>query len=158
MKPANRIFASNKCEWEKACAEKVFWGIGSILTIFAFRLKLDIASDGTIVRFDKSFQEYSIVWAFLVPILFCFYKFVSQINEEKKDRRNFFCCLLPALLFSFFIVMGYSYEKTSSWNLVVNRNSSQCLKALIAFSGDTRSRLSAWRTRVARYWTQVRLR
>lgn len=137
MKPANRIFASNKCEWEKACAEKVFWGIGSILTIFAFRLKLDLASDGTIVRFDKSFQEYSIVWAFLVPILFCFYKFVSQINEEKKDRRNFFCCLLPALLFSFFIVMGYSYEKTSSWNLVVNRNSSQCLKALIAFSGYT---------------------
>lgn len=90
MKPANRIFASNKCEWEKACAEKVFWGIGSILTIFAFRLKLDLASDGTIVRFDKSFQEYSIVWAFLVPILFCFYKFVSQINEEKKIGGIFF--------------------------------------------------------------------
>ncbi len=123
-------------EMKKINLDKAFWFVGTILTIFAFQLKLDFASDGTVVSFAKSFREYSITCIFLVPVLFLFYQFVSQTNGLKKDKNKFFC-LLPALLFSFFMVMGYSYEKINSWNLVINSSNFQWLKALIAFSGYT---------------------
>lgn len=107
----------------------------SILTVVAFQIKSDLTSEEQISmlmafgEFTKSFQDYNIITVLLVVVLICFYRYVSEIGEA--DWRN----LLLACLFSCFMVLGDSYDKTNSWSLVFNVNNLQWLKALLSFLG-----------------------
>lgn len=54
------------------------------------------------------------------------------IHETDRRRRPF--VIIPAALFSFFMVLGYSYSKIDSWSLVFGAGSVQLIKSLIKFA------------------------
>ena len=111
--------------------------MASILSVYAFQIKLDYIEqiDSTvfesIISLLKSFKEYSIIPIFFIPICYHFYKYVFELTRFEKN----YVTLSLAICFSFFIIMGYSYDSTGSWSLVINADVYQCIKALIAFVG-----------------------
>ncbi len=117
---------------------KVMPILGSIITTIAFQLKLEQIEVGDstillfILNFAKSFKEYNIIFVLLIPALYCFYKYVAALTGGGY-KKGLKICL--SALFAFFIIMGYSYECTDSWDLVITKNSLQWLKVLISFSG-----------------------
>ncbi len=117
--------------------QRVWLIICSFLTIIVFQLKLDLIESADLnnlsflLEFMKSFQEYNIIFVFFIPIIYHFYKYVNR----KIKKSYLLYCGIPSVLFSFFMVMGYSYDKLGNWDLVINRNNFQWIKALIVFAG-----------------------
>lgn len=54
------------------------------------------------------------------------------IHETERGRRPF--VIIPAALFSLFMVLGYSYSETDSWSLVFGGGSVQFIKACVKFA------------------------
>lgn len=62
-----------------------------------------------------------------------FYKYIYRyIHETDRRRRPF--VVIPAALFSFFMVLGHSYSETDSWSLVFGAGSVQFIKACVKFA------------------------
>ncbi len=109
---------------------------GCILSILALNINLDIqeGSHWTIL-FLRSIRNVEIFHIILLPMLYQFYKHVSGLYEqEKKYRSPLICTIIPAALFAFFMVMGYSFFKENSWELVFG-SKLQFFKSLTAFCG-----------------------
>ncbi len=120
---------------EHTSQQRIVSIICAILTVLAFRIKLDLTIEEQLtigkafVEFTKSFQSYDITVILLVLVLSYFYRYVSGLNGTKR------CNLFLACIFSAFMVLGESYDKTDSWNLVFNTINFQWLKVIIRFSG-----------------------
>lgn len=108
------------------------------LTFIAFQIKLDKPdlSDGlfrnTVSNFFGSFNTFSLINIALFPMLYILYRFISpSINKTEKKQTIVF----PALLFSLFMILGYSFEQTNSLSLVKDFNNGQLLKIILVLSG-----------------------
>lgn len=130
-----------KKDLDEICYWIVYLG-GSIFTTITFLMKLDmvVATETTVFGFilnlANSFKEHNFIYFFLIPALYYFYKYVSKKREPIYKKEKIYA-LIPAVFFSFFMVMGYSYDTTDSWELVVNFQNFQWIKALICFAGYT---------------------
>lgn len=122
---------------QKETINKALLTLLCILTTIAFQVKLDIIDKEhitllkTILDFTNSFNQYNIIFILLIPIFYHFYQYTSNNTGGGLKR----CALIPAILFSFFMVMGYSYDKNNSWDMVINVNKLQWIKLIICFSG-----------------------
>ena len=109
---------------------------GCILSILALNMNLDIqeGSHWTIL-FLRSLRTVEIFHIILLPMLYHFYKHVSELYaQQRKTCSLLVCSIIPAGLFAFFMVMGYSFFMENSWELVFG-NKLQLLKSLTAFCG-----------------------
>lgn len=62
-----------------------------------------------------------------------FNKYIYRyIHETDSERRPF--VVIPAILFSIFMVLGYSYAETNTWSLVFGAGSVQFIKACVKFA------------------------
>lgn len=121
------LFHKNRNRYESAIL--IFF---TLISFLAFYINLDVSSESFLQNIFGSFREYNIIYTIFFPILFFFYKHVYIITA---DRKNNYCALIPAILFSFFMVFGYSFYYENSWSLVMSIKNAQILKALIMFSG-----------------------
>lgn len=116
--------------------------IFSIITVWAFSIKLDIAelSDGLPYIFyfiNSCGGGYLIVKAIAVPVLYSFYKYVHKEILQNASGREHLTYSALAVLMSMCMMLGYSYEKIADWGLVFNMHKLQWLKVLIVFAGYT---------------------
>lgn len=103
---------------------------GCILSVFALRVNLDIREgENGLIRFLESMKSIEIFDLILLPLLYGFYSRVRKLCGKEK-----LSCIVPAALFSFFMVMGYSFYKHNSWELVLG-SKFQLLKSTVAFLG-----------------------
>ncbi|MBR6484542.1 MAG: hypothetical protein IKT14_05940 [Clostridiales bacterium] len=113
--------------------------ICALLSLLSFNLSLDFqAIEGSaITKFGynalTSFKGFSIEHLILFAGLFLLYLFTGKTVEGSKKAE--LTVIIPALLFSFFMVFGYSYESKNSWELAVGIKNGQSLKAAIVFTG-----------------------
>lgn len=77
---------------------------------------------------------YGIIYLFLVLILAMFYRYVDNPAAGHRDESRFYAAA-PAVLFTFFMIFGYSFLYDSSWNLVVNSDVGQLCKTIIMSVG-----------------------
>lgn len=118
---------------------KVMNIIMCVLTICAFSINLDIVDlpegQPQILYLTRSFGEYSVLQVFAVPVLYCFYQFVNVNIMQSENKRESLAHSMLAVLFTIFMLLGYSYETNADWNLVMNVHRLQWLKVMIAFIG-----------------------
>ncbi|MBQ4271951.1 MAG: hypothetical protein II718_09005 [Clostridiales bacterium] len=112
--------------------------ICALLSLLSFNLSLDFQSieGSAITKFGynvlTSFKGFSMEHTILfIGLLIFFYVTDSRYRCQKKELT----VIIPALLFSFFMVFGYSYEAKDSWELAVGLKNGQSFKALIIFIG-----------------------
>lgn len=86
---------------------------------------------GLFVDIKMSVDGYSVLAFLGVIALFCFYK---KVFSQKRDRRLKVCIMVPALLFAFFMVFGYSFRETASWDLVFGGYRTFA-KAMLSYAG-----------------------
>lgn len=77
---------------------------------------------------------YGAVYLFLVLILAIFYHYTDNLSTGTREYGKFYT-FIPAVLFSFFMIFGYSFLHDSSWDLVVNSDMSQLVKTAIMSVG-----------------------
>lgn len=89
-----------------------------------FKLLLDSMSGETVLKLG------------LFCAFFVLYKYMLQKAIKLRGEKNIFgvCSLILAALFSLFMVFGYSFYKTNSWQLVFD-SKLQMIKAFIRWSG-----------------------
>ena len=92
----------------------------SVIVVIAMNINLDPAetygiSDELIGVFG-GYNIYTLL--ILIPLVIFFENAIKYTEEYFTNVRARVCVLVPAVLFSFFVVMGYSYEKVNSWNLL----------------------------------------
>lgn len=110
--------------------------IACIFGMLALHINLDMQEEGYwLIRLFDSLKNVEIFNIILFPLLYQFYKRVCERYEQEEiSIRSRLTCLIPAVLFAFFMVMGYSFYATNSWNLVFG-SKLQLLKSMIAFCG-----------------------
>lgn len=87
----------------------------AILTVFS------LANHPTGVQLESSLRrisQYNIIYIILTPIFFKLY-YSFFLKEKPKFHFSF---LLLSCLFAFFMVFGYSFNETDSWELVLESN------------------------------------
>ena len=82
----------------------------------------------------SSFKGDNIAYIALCPILIIFYRYVGEITK-KYDFREKMCAVIPATIFSFFMVFGYSFYVADNLELVTNVESGQPIKAIFLIIG-----------------------
>lgn len=112
----------------------------ALFVTLAFSLSMDMVKNSDIKEITETTNyitkmllklEYSLNEnIFEMLILFICFNILFNITlfRKKHERRN--CKIILALLFSFFMVFGYSYMKDNSWNLIFG-NTFQLFKAII---------------------------
>jgi len=112
--------------------------ICALLSSLSFNLSLDLNTieGSAITKFGynvlTSFRGFSVEHTILfIGLLLLFYLTDSWFRDGKKELT----VIIPALLFSFFMVFGYSFEAKNSWELAVGLKNGQSLKAVIVFTG-----------------------
>ncbi|MDE5866310.1 MAG: hypothetical protein K2H31_06905 [Lachnospiraceae bacterium] len=77
---------------------------------------------------------YGAVYLFLVLILAIFYHYIDEQSAGHREYGKFYT-VGPAVLFTFFMIFGYSFLHDSSWNLAVNSDIGQLSKTTIMSVG-----------------------
>lgn len=80
-----------------------------------------------------SFGPHSIAQIFLFFAVFMFFRYASRYVGPSDFRKA--TTIIPSLLFSFFMVFGYSFYKCDSWNLVMTIKHGQPIKIVLVFVG-----------------------
>lgn len=110
--------------------------IGAFFMVAACIMDRDI-QEGT-DRLELLFDSLADLDITDLILYFCFYKLLRKAaGWYKKDfssRGDRLCCWIPAGLFSCFMLLGYSYYSSNSWDLVFC-NTLQIAKSGIAFIG-----------------------
>lgn len=103
---------------------------GCVLSVFALNMNLDVLEgENWLLLFLKSLESIEIFDLILFPLLYGFYRHVLENCGKVKAS-----CAVPAALFAFFMVMGYSFYRQNSWELVMGSRL-QFLKSVTAFLG-----------------------
>ena len=119
----------------------------ALFVTIAFSLKLDIVNNSDIseitsktnyfvkllFKFDYSIDKDIFKSFLLFALLIMFFKKAFFRDDIEKQGKKVFKVIL-ALLFSFFMVFGYSYYKINSWDMIFE-NTFQLFKATIVFIG-----------------------
>lgn len=87
-----------------------------------------IAFINTLVKLEYSLNGYNILWLIFLPILYKYYKNVFFLNKKNRSIR------VPAVLFSFFMLFGKSFELAGSWKLIY-ADPAQVIKSFISGIG-----------------------
>ncbi len=117
------------------------WQKGILLVIsFLSTLALNINMDHTITTYSINGVQESGRNIVSIVLFVLLYKFFSAVWERRGSKRGslreFLCCLLPSILFSTFMVFGYSFAMQDNWELVLtNSNKLQILTAAIFWFG-----------------------
>ena len=77
---------------------------------------------------------YGIVYLLLVLLLATFYCYADHLSAGHRKYGKFYTAA-PALLFTFFMIFGYSFLHENSWDLVVNSNIGQLGKTIVISVG-----------------------
>lgn len=77
---------------------------------------------------------YVIAYLFLVLILAIFYYYTDNRSAGRREYNRFYTAA-PAVLFTFFMIFGYSFLHESSWDLVVNSDIGQLGKTIVMSVG-----------------------
>ena len=128
-------------------ARRIIIVLFALFVTFAFSIKLDIVNNSDVseitdktnylvkllFKFDYSINKDIFKSLLLFSLLIMFFKKPFFIeNIEEKGKRIF--KIILSLLFSFFMVFGYSYMKINSWDMIF-LNTFQLFKAIIVFTG-----------------------
>lgn len=128
-------------------ARRIIIVLFALFVIFSFSIKLDIVNNSDVseitdktnylvkllFKFDYSINKDIFKSLLLFSLLIMFFKKSFFIeNIEEKGKRIF--KIILSLLFSFFMVFGYSYMKINSWDMIF-LNTFQLFKAIIVFTG-----------------------
>ena len=111
----------------------------ALLSFAAFSIQLDVLSvagswgNVFFLNLIGSFRGFSILNALEFPCLLLLYCFIMSIAGEPKKRD--WTVIIPSVLFSLFMVFGYSFTKDNTWNLVMQVKNGQLLKAAFVFAG-----------------------
>ncbi len=122
---------------QKAAWKRVV--LAALITFLAFSAELDIpASEGSALRVFVlsllgSFRGFHVSDALQLPGLVLLYWFLE--SKTGKPERKEWTVFVPSILFAFFMVFGYSFEKSGSWDLVLGIRNGQILKAALVFCG-----------------------
>ena len=101
-------------------------GQKSILLIISFlsTLALNISMDHSIISYSTNGVQESgrnIVSIVLFILLYQFFKMaLKNCSNKHASLREHLCCILPAMLFSTFMVLGYSFAMQNNWGLVLS--------------------------------------
>ena len=128
-------------------SRKIIIVLLALFVTIAFSLKLDIVNNSDIseitsktnyfvkllFKFDYSIDKDIFKSFLLFALLIMFFKKAFFRDDIEKQGKKVFKVIL-ALLFSFFMVFGYSYYKINSWNMIFE-NTFQLFKATIVFIG-----------------------
>ncbi|MBQ9991365.1 MAG: hypothetical protein IJP31_10580 [Lachnospiraceae bacterium] len=109
--------------------EKTTAFLATVLVMLGLSLKIEMG--GFTEIFD--FFHYDLLLVILTPLLFCF--FLHTCNKKKEictNRFSRFCVIFPSLLFSLFMVIGYSFEKAGSLSLIIG-SPSQIFMTILVF-------------------------
>ena len=77
---------------------------------------------------------YGVICLFLVLVLAIFYHYIDNLSAGRREYSKFYTTA-PAVLFTFFMIFGYSFLYDSSWNLAVNTNIGQLGKTTVMSIG-----------------------
>ncbi len=127
-----RSIVLEKRNWQRAV-------LPALISFAAFSVQLDVlrveGSWGKVffLNLIGSFRGFSILNALELPCLLLLYCFIMSIAGEPKKRD--WTVIIPSVLFSLFMVFGYSFTKDNTWNLVMQVNNGQFLKAAFVFAG-----------------------
>ena len=128
-------------------SRKIIIVLLALFVTIAFSLKLDIVNNSDIseitsktnyfvkllFKFDYSIDKDIFKSFLLFALLIMFFKKAFFRDDIEKQGKKVFKVIL-ALLFSFFMVFGYSYYKINSWDMIFE-NTFQLFKATIVFIG-----------------------
>lgn len=128
-------------------SRKIIIVLLALFVTIAFSLKLDIVNNSDIseitsktnyfvkllFKFDYSIDKDIFKSFLLFALLIMFFKKAFFRDDIEKQGKKVFKVIL-ALLFSFFMVFGYSYYKINSWDMIF-KNTFQLFKATIVFIG-----------------------
>lgn len=110
--------------------------IGAFFMVTAYIINLDIQEGEN--RLELLFQSMSDLNIISLILYFCFFQLLKyafvQYKKNFTSIRERLCCWIPAGLFSGFMLLGYSYYCTNSWDLVFG-STFQLVKSIIAFIG-----------------------
>lgn len=99
-------------------------------------IQLDIQEGGSLT--ELLFQSMTDLNITSLILYFCFFQLLKfalrQYNDHFTATREKLCCWIPAGLFSCFMLLGYSYYSSNSWDLVFG-STLQLIKSGIAFTG-----------------------
>jgi hypothetical protein len=115
--------------------------LGTLITFFAFSMKLDIPDLSDVVfptkqillNFSGSFVDFNVIHTVLLPGIYLIYRYAT-INVCRRERLSK-SVIIPALIFSLFMVLGYSYKVLNSWNLIFGLSNGQILKTVFISFG-----------------------
>ncbi len=110
--------------------------LGSVLTTLSLSANMELQDGGQSWElFLKSFRSVDITDGIICFLFFRFYcRVLRSWCGRKRSARERLCCHIPAALFAFFMVMGFSFLKENDWSLVFG-STVQFLKACIVFLG-----------------------
>ena len=128
-------------------SRKIIIVLLALFVTIAFSLKLDIVNNSDIseitsktnyfvkllFKFDYSIDKDIFKSFLLFALLIMFFKKAFFRDDIENQGKKVFKVIL-ALLFSFFMVFGYSYYKINSWDMIFE-NTFQLFKATIVFIG-----------------------
>ena len=128
-------------------SRKIIIVLLALFVTIAFSLKLDIVNNSDIseitsktnyfvkllFKFDYSIDKDIFKSFLLFALLIMFFKKAFFRDDIEKQGKKVFKVIL-ALLFSFFMIFGYSYYKINSWDMIFE-NTFQLFKATIVFIG-----------------------
>lgn len=123
---------------ESVRTERVWAVIWTFLTFFAFQMKYDeVAATGhiyqdTIANLFRAFPEFTMSSVVLLVGVYWFYKMVIPVTRETIKQWS---VILPAILFTMFMILGYSFEQSDGWYLVRNFRNGQIVKTAVLGSG-----------------------
>ena len=128
-------------------ARKIIIVLLALFVTIAFSIKLDIVNNSDIseitsntnyfveilLKFNYSIDKDIFKSFLLFCLLIMFFKKAFFRDDIEKQGKKIFKIIL-SLLFSFFMVFGYSYYKINSWDMIF-ANTFQLFKATIVFIG-----------------------
>lgn len=118
--------------------KRSFWTILlSYLTVVGVTIDLGIleGDEKLVLQLLKAAGGFSVGQLFLFVGLCALYAYALQrVEKTAWTRWDRICVVIPAVLFAGFMVVGYSFEQTSSLDLIL-KSRAQLAKAVIAFAG-----------------------
>lgn len=111
---------------QKINTKSIIFAAFSALCCF---LRLDIFSKTAALNIF-----YGVICLFLILILAMLYRYVDDLAAGHREISRFYAAA-PAVLFSFFMIFGYSFLHDNSWNLVVNSDIVQLCKTIVMSVG-----------------------
>lgn len=112
----------------------------SLLTFLSFQLSLEYTDQSgpamhtILYNILDSFCGYNLLCLFLFPTLYFLYKHVYTCIHGTDLSYNL-SVIFPSVLFALFMVVGYSFAQTDSWELIKGMQNGQAIKACIKVIG-----------------------